>query len=161
MTIDFLGAGFDCDFEIDFERLAALERAIGKERLVIDLSCRKRGSDYWVVTDRWQVFTEVTLSAVTLARMAEHCSEFLVHAVDVEGLCRGIDTTLVEELAAWSPLPATYAGGANSLEDLRTVTQLGQGRIDLTIGSALDIFGGSGVRYADAVAFNRAQISGI
>jgi len=147
--------------KIDFERLAALERAIGKERLVIDLSCRKRGSDYWVVTDRWQVFTEVTLSAVTLARMAEHCSEFLVHAVDVEGLCRGIDTTLVEELAAWSPLPATYAGGANSLEDLRTVTQLGQGRIDLTIGSALDIFGGSGVRYADAVAFNRAQISGI
>ena len=83
------------------------------------------------------------------------CAEFLIHAVDVEGLCRGIDQELVSNLAQWSPIPTTYAGGASSLADLDAVTRLGQGRIDLTIGSALDIFGGKGVRYEDAVAFNR------
>ena len=143
--------------KLDFERLAELEGKIGKSRLVLDLSCRKRGEDYWVVTDRWQTFTDVRVSEETLARLAEHCSEFLVHAVDVEGLCRGIDAELVEKLGQWSTLPTTYAGGASSLCDLELVTQLGQGRIDLTIGSALDIFGGSGVRYEDAVAFNRRQ----
>jgi phosphoribosylformimino-5-aminoimidazole carboxamide ribotide isomerase len=144
---------------VDFERLAELERKIGKQRLVLDLSCRRRGDDYWVVTDRWQKFTDVKVNADTLSRLAESCVEFLVHAVDVEGLCRGIDTELVEKLAAWSPLPTTYAGGASSLADLETVTALGQGRIHLTIGSALDIFGGHGVRYADAVAFNQ-RVSG-
>jgi phosphoribosylformimino-5-aminoimidazole carboxamide ribotide isomerase len=142
---------------VDFDRLASLERKIGKQRLVLDLSCRRRGDDYWVVTDRWQTFTDVTVSAATLARLAEACVEFLVHAVDVEGLCRGIDAELVEKLGAESPIPVTYAGGASSLVDLERVTQLGKGRIDLTIGSALDIFGGAGVRYADAVAFNRRQ----
>lgn len=141
---------------IDFERLARLQQTIGKERLVLDLSCRRRGDDYWVVTDRWQKFTDVRVSAETLEHLAGSCVEFLVHAVDVEGLCRGIDTELVEKLAAWSPLPTTYAGGASSLDDLERVTTLGQGRIHLTIGSALDIFGGHGVRYEDAVAFNRS-----
>ncbi len=141
--------------KVDFERLAQLERKIGKQRLVLDLSCRRRGDDYWVVTDRWQTFTEVSVSRETLERLAQSCSEFLVHAVDVEGLCRGIDAELVEKLGAWSPIPTTYAGGASSLADLELVTELGQGRIDLTIGSALDIFGGHGVRYEDAVAFNR------
>jgi phosphoribosylformimino-5-aminoimidazole carboxamide ribotide isomerase len=140
---------------IDFERLAQLVQRIGKERLVLDLSCRRRGDDYWVVTDRWQKFTDVKVESDTLSRLAESCVEFLVHAVDVEGLCRGIDTDLVEKLARWSPLPTTYAGGASSLADLETVSALGRGRIHLTIGSALDIFGGSGVRYADAVAFNQ------
>ncbi|HTA91662.1 MAG TPA: phosphoribosylformimino-5-aminoimidazole carboxamide ribotide isomerase [Polyangiaceae bacterium] len=140
---------------VDFERLASLVRKVGRERLVIDLSCRRRADEYWVVTDRWQKFTDVTITAATLAQLAESCCEFLVHAVDVEGLCRGIDVELVEKLGAASPIPATYAGGASSLADLETVTRIGQGRIDLTIGSALDIFGGSGVRYADAVAFNR------
>lgn len=143
---------------VDFGRLAQLESKIGKERLVLDLSCRRRDSDYWVVTDRWQTFTDVRVSAETLARLASHCAEFLVHAVDVEGLCRGIDAELVEKLAAWSPIATTYAGGASSLADLELVTQLSQGRVDLTIGSALDIFGGSGVRYEDAVAFNRRQL---
>ena len=142
---------------VDFDRLAQLESKIGKERLVLDLSCRRRGDDYWVVTDRWQTFTDVRVSAETLERLSGACVEFLVHAVDVEGLCRGIDTELVEKLALWSPIPSTYAGGANSLADLELVTQLGQGRIDLTIGSALDIFGGKGVRYEDAVAFNQRQ----
>jgi phosphoribosylformimino-5-aminoimidazole carboxamide ribotide isomerase len=140
---------------VDFERLARLESKIGKERLVLDLSCRRRGDDYWVVTDRWQTFTDVRVSAETLARLSQACVEFLVHAVDVEGLCRGIDAELVEKLAVWSPIPSTYAGGASSLADLELVTRLGQGRIDLTIGSALDIFGGTGVRYQDAVAFNQ------
>ena len=140
---------------VDFERLAQLQSKVGKERLVLDLSCRRRGDDYWVVTDRWQTFTDVRVSAETLERLSTACTEFLVHAVDVEGLCRGIDVELVEKLAQWSPIASTYAGGASSLADLELVTRLGQGRIHLTIGSALDIFGGSGVRYQDAVAFNR------
>lgn len=140
---------------IDEERLAALVAAIGRDRLVLDLSCRRRGDDYFVVTDRWQKFTEVTLGAESLGRLAGSCAEFLIHAADVEGLCRGIDEELVARLADWAPLPTTYAGGAKSIEDLERVTRLGRGRIDLTIGSALDIFGGAGVRYAEAVAFNR------
>jgi phosphoribosylformimino-5-aminoimidazole carboxamide ribotide isomerase len=92
-----------------------------------------------------------------MAKLAQFCAEFLVHAVDVEGLCGGIDWELVSKLSQWSPIPATYAGGANSLRDLEEITRIGQGRIHLTIGSALDIFGGSGVRYEDVVAFNRAR----
>ena len=145
---------------VDWDRLAALVQAIGRERLVLDLSCRQRGEDYFVVTDRWQKFTELKLSQATLAQFSASCAEFLVHAVDVEGLCQGIDAELVERLGEWSPLPVTYAGGARSLADLAAVTRLGQGRVDLTIGSALDLFGGSGVRYADCVAFNQPQASG-
>jgi phosphoribosylformimino-5-aminoimidazole carboxamide ribotide isomerase len=141
--------------QVDWERLARLVSAIGKARLVLDLSCRRRGEEYFVVTDRWQKFTELAISRESLTRLAGWCAEFLIHAVDVEGKCRGIDRELGARLGEWSPIPATYAGGASSLADLETVTQLGRGRIDLTIGSALDIFGGSGVRYEDAVAFNR------
>lgn len=142
---------------LDEERLETLVKYIGRTRLVLDLSCRKRDDIYLVVTDRWQKFTELALSAENLQTLARSCAEFLVHAVDVEGLCRGIDRELVEKLGAWTPIPTTYAGGAQSLADLEDVTRLGQGRIDLTIGSALDIFGGQGVRYADCVAFNRRQ----
>ena len=141
--------------QFDWERLNVLVAAIGKERLVLDLSCRRRDDQYWVVTDRWQNFTELTISRETLAALSAHCTEFLVHAVDVEGLCRGVDLELVAKLAEWSPIPTTYAGGANSLADLEEVTRVSSGKIDLTIGSALDIFGGNGVRYEDAVAFNR------
>jgi phosphoribosylformimino-5-aminoimidazole carboxamide ribotide isomerase len=140
---------------LDEARLQALAKAISPARLVLDLSCRRRDEDYFVVTDRWQRFTQLRLCRNTLHQLAAWCAEFLVHAVDVEGLCGGIDLELVEQLAEWAPLPTTYAGGAKSLADLETVTRLGQGRIDLTIGSALDIFGGTGVRYADALAFNR------
>lgn len=142
------------DGAVDWDRLSSLATAIGRDRLVVDLSCRRRGRDYHVVTNRWQQFTDVALTGETLRQFAGHCAEFLVHAVDVEGLCGGIDHELVKDLAVWSPLPVTYAGGANSLSDLEEITRLGQGKIDLTIGSALDIFGGTGVRYADAVAFN-------
>ena len=140
---------------VDWERLDAIVRVIGKEKLVLDLSCRKRGADYFVVTDRWQKFTETRVNQDTLQKFSAYCAEFLVHAVDVEGLCRGIDRELVEKLGDWSPIPVTYAGGANSISDLAEVTRLGNRKVDLTIGSALDIFGGHGVRYADAVEFNR------
>ncbi len=148
------------DGRVDWERLAALVQAIGRERLVLDLSCRKRDGQYWVVTDRWQKFTELAVGPAAIEQLAAYCAEFLVHAVDVEGLCRGIDTELVTRLAEWSSLPATYAGGASSLADLETVDRLSGGRVHLTIGSALDIFGGTGVRYADAVAYNRKAAAG-
>jgi len=141
----------------DWERLGELVKTVGKNRLVLDLSCRKRGGNYFVVTDRWQKFTEVTITPETLKKLAGSCAEFLVHAVDVEGLCRGIDRELVEKLGQWTPIPTTYAGGANSLADLEEVTRLGRGKVDLTIGSALDIFGGTGVKYDDVVKFNRRQ----
>ena len=139
---------------IDHDRLQALVHAIGKRRLVLDLSCRQRAGQYWVVTDRWQNFTTLALGPAALAQLATCCDEFLIHAADVEGLCRGVDLALVEQLSQWSPIPTTYAGGARSLADLEEVTRVSRGRIDLTIGSALDIFGGTGIRYEDAVAFN-------
>ena len=122
---------------------------------MLDLSCRKKKKNYFVVTNSWQKFTDVTINAENLQMLSASCAEFLVHAVDVEGLCKGIDGELVAKLGQWSPVPVTYAGGASSLADLEKVTKLGQGRVDLTIGSALDIFGGTGVRYADLVAFNK------
>jgi phosphoribosylformimino-5-aminoimidazole carboxamide ribotide isomerase len=142
---------------VDWDRLNELVTTIGKRRLVLDLSCRKREGEYFVVTDRWQNFTTEKISPELLTRLGEFCDEFLIHAADVEGLCRGIDHELVEKLALWTPLPTTYAGGAKSLADLEEVTRLGRDRIDLTIGSALDIFGGTGVKYDEAVAFNRRQ----
>ncbi|MBA4148324.1 MAG: phosphoribosylformimino-5-aminoimidazole carboxamide ribotide isomerase [Verrucomicrobia bacterium] len=146
------------DGKLDWKRLEQLIEKIGKKRLVLDLSCRKLGEGYFVVTDRWQKFTELQVSKETLDKLAGCCDEFLIHAADVEGLCRGIDLNLVAKLGDWSPIPTTYAGGAKSLEDLQTVTELGRGRVDLTIGSALDIFGGKGVAYSEAVEFNRLQM---
>ena len=147
------------DGRLDWGRLQELARLIGKHRLVLDLSCRRRGKDYIVVTDRWRKFTELVISPDTLQRLGGCCAEFLVHAVDVEGLCHGIDHELVEDLGRWTPIPVTYAGGAKSLSDLEEVTRLGGGKVDLTIGSALDIFGGSGVKYEDAVKFNRRVLN--
>jgi phosphoribosylformimino-5-aminoimidazole carboxamide ribotide isomerase len=143
--------------QLDGDRLRALVTAVGRQRLVLDLSCRLRDGAYWIVTDRWQTFTHLTISRELLGQLAEHCTEFLVHAVDVEGLCRGVDLHLVRILAEAAPCPITYAGGARSIDDLAAVTRESRGRVDLTIGSALDIFGGTGVRYKDAVAFNREQ----
>lgn len=144
---------------VDWERLLELVKNIGREKLVLDLSCRKRGENYFVVTDRWQKFTELIVNDETLQKLSAYCAEFLVHAVDVEGLCTGIDGELVADLGKWTPIPLTYAGGASSISDLAEVTRLGGGKVDLTIGSALDIFGGSGVRYEDCVKFNRGQLA--
>ena len=147
------------DGQLDWPRLKSLVQLISKERLVLDLSCRQRDGKYFVVTDRWQKFTNLSLSPDTLHELAKSCEEFLIHAVDVEGLCRGVDLELVEKLGDWASIPTTYAGGARSMKDLEEVHQIGKGRIDLTIGSALDIFGGTGVRYADVVEFNRKAIN--
>jgi phosphoribosylformimino-5-aminoimidazole carboxamide ribotide isomerase len=144
--------------QLDLERLRALVAVVGRDRLVLDLSCRQRDGAYWIVTDRWQTFTRLTITRELLERLSEYCAEYLVHAVDVEGLCRGVDLQLVRLLAEAAPTPVTYAGGARSIDDLAAVTREGLGRVDLTIGSALDIFGGEGVRYQDAVAFNRELI---
>ncbi|MCX6044202.1 MAG: phosphoribosylformimino-5-aminoimidazole carboxamide ribotide isomerase [Chloroflexi bacterium] len=144
------------DGQIDTQRLAALLAVVGRQRLVLDLSCRKRNGVYWVVTDRWQRFTDVAISQETLTRLGEHCAEFLVHGVDGEGQRLGIDATLVELLGEWSPCPVTYAGGARALSDLDLVKQHGRGRVDLSIGSALDIFGGD-VAYQAVVAWQRAE----
>jgi len=127
---------------IDYDKLAQLVAAVGKQRLVLDLSCRKRDGHFYVVTDRWQTFTEERVDAALLHKLAVGCDEFLVHGVDVEGLRQGIQEDLIELLGEHSPCAITYAGGVHRLEDLDRVKQLGQGRVDLTIGSALDIFGG-------------------
>ena len=145
------------DGKLDEARLKQLGQAIGQARLVLDLSCRRHGDEYFVVTDRWQTFTELRVNADTLGDLAKRCDEFLIHGVDVEGLGQGVDETLVRLIAEHSPITSTYAGGARSMDDLRRVTELSQGRVNLTIGSALDIFGGDGVRYEEAVSFNREQ----
>lgn len=147
------------DGRLDEGRLRELVAAVGRERLVLDLSCRRRGDAYWVVTDRWQRFTDLALTPETLAALSESCAEFLVHGVDVEGQRLGIERPLVELLGAASPAPVTYAGGARSIEDLELVREVGRGRVDLTIGSALDIFGGE-LPYADVVAWQRGQEGG-
>jgi phosphoribosylformimino-5-aminoimidazole carboxamide ribotide isomerase len=142
---------------LDGDRLAALVRTVGRDRLVLDLSCRRIDDRYVVMTDRWRTVTDTVLDRPGLAALAGNCAELLVHAVDVEGLQQGMDDELVARLAEWSPVPCTYAGGARTLDDLHRVDALSGGRVHLTIGSALDLFGGTGVRYADVVAFNRAR----
>ena len=145
---------------LDWGRLTELVDRIGRDRLVLDLSCRVRAGRYYVVTDHWQKFTTFEISEANLALLSKSCAEFLVHAVDVEGLAAGVDMPLVQHLAKISSIPVTYAGGATSLVDLERVTIHGGGKIDLTIGSALDIFGGKGVRYEDLVTFNRRLRTG-
>jgi phosphoribosylformimino-5-aminoimidazole carboxamide ribotide isomerase len=141
--------------KIDWDRLREFNRKIGATRLVLDLSCRKRMGQYYVVTDRWQKFTEIQLNGSTLDQLSAFCDEFLVHAVDIEGLCQGIDLELASRLADWSPRVITYAGGVSSISDLFKLTEVSKNRLDVTIGSALDIFGGRGVKYSDAVKFNQ------
>ncbi|HAA78596.1 TPA: phosphoribosylformimino-5-aminoimidazole carboxamide ribotide isomerase [Candidatus Latescibacteria bacterium] len=142
--------------QLDSSALDRMVATVGKERLVLDLSCRMRDGAYYVVTDRWQAFTDLEVNTDTLSELSDQCAEFLVHGVDVEGKRLGIQEELVELLGQGSPIPVTYAGGASSLADLELVDQLGGGRVDLTIGSALDLFGGD-VAYADVVAWHRRR----
>ena len=137
------------------ERLDQLVAEVGRERLVIDLSCRAKADGWVVAMNRWQNQTDLLVNAATIGELSDCCSEFLVHAADVEGKCEGIDERLVEFLGSHCPIPVTYAGGARSFEDLATVDRLSEGKVDLTIGSALDLFGGMQVQYADCVAWNR------
>lgn len=127
---------------IDYERLEKLVEAVGKEHLVLDLSCKKVDKEYRIVTDRWQNITEEVVSIEFMEKLSAYCSEFLIHAVDVEGKVNGIETELVKLLGGWEGLPITYAGGVHSYEDLDLLKDLGQNRLNVTIGSALDLFGG-------------------
>lgn len=130
--------------EILWENLEKLVAAVGKEHVVIDLSCRKKeDGNYYVVTDRWQTFTEVKVTAEILDQLAGYCDEFLVHGVDVEGKASGVAKELVALLGSWSGIPITYAGGIGSMEDLEEFRKLSGGTLDFTIGSALDLFGGT------------------
>ena len=130
------------DGAVNFDNLKKLISAVGRERLVLDLSCRKREDGYYIVTDRWQKFTDVKLDPSALDMLSEYCDEFLIHAVDVEGKARGIEKPLAEILGAWQGIPVTYAGGIGSYDDLDVLKELGRGKLDFTVGSALDIFGG-------------------
>jgi phosphoribosylformimino-5-aminoimidazole carboxamide ribotide isomerase len=126
---------------------------VGKERLVIDLSCRRTARGWTVAMNRWQTLTGLEVSLETLDSLAPYCGEFLIHAADVEGLCGGIDAELVALLGEWGKLPVTYAGGAASMEDVELVAQVGAGKVDITVGSALDLFGGNGIAYAEMIAW--------
>ncbi len=140
--------------KMDMEKLAVLVKKVGKEKLVLDLSCRIKDDRFWIVTDRWQKFTSMEVNEKTIRELAIHCDEFLVHGVDVEGRQQGIQTELVKMLGEHSPIPVTYAGGASLFSELDHVKQLGQNRVDLTIGSALDIFGGN-ILYNDVVKWHK------
>lgn len=131
------------DGKVDYGRLEKLVQAVGKEHLVLDLSCRKKDGAYYIVTDRWQKFTQVPVSEQTIEEFSSHCDEFLVHAVDVEGKASGIEVELVKLLAKNHQLPVTYAGGVGSFQDLETLRMAGENRVDVTVGRALDLFGGS------------------
>jgi phosphoribosylformimino-5-aminoimidazole carboxamide ribotide isomerase len=141
--------------QFSWDRLEALKAETGKDRLVLDLSCRRTDSGWNIATDRWQTVTETAVDSKTLSELANHCDEFLIHAADVEGLQGGIDKELVSLLGKHVTIPVTYAGGARSLDDLKEVQALSNGKVDLTIGSALDIFGGSGVTLDQCITWNK------
>ena len=129
--------------QVSYENLEKLVKAVGKERVVLDLSCRKKEGQYYIVTDRWQNYTDVILNEKSLDYFSGFCSEFLVHAVDVEGKAAGIETQVATLLGNWAKLETTYAGGIHTYDDLQQLKDLGKGKIDFTIGSALDLFGGN------------------
>ena len=150
------------DGKLDRSRLDELVKTVGKEHLILDLSCKRTGmvdgKQQWkIATNRWQTIIDIEINKETLEDLAKSCDEFLVHAADVEGKQQGMDDELIKFLAENSPIPVTYAGGAKSLEDLIHCKEISNGKIDLTIGSALDLFGGKGVKYDDCVKFNKAQ----
>jgi phosphoribosylformimino-5-aminoimidazole carboxamide ribotide isomerase len=129
--------------QIDMEHLEKIKAEVGKEHLVIDLSCRRKGNDYYIVTDRWQNYTNVCVNESTLDFFQDYCDEFLIHAVDVEGKASGIEQSLAKILGDWGKIPITYAGGVGNFEDLNNLKQLGNDKLDVTIGSAIDLFGGT------------------
>ncbi|MFT5808782.1 MAG: phosphoribosylformimino-5-aminoimidazole carboxamide ribotide isomerase [Moritella dasanensis] len=147
---------FDGD-EFSWDKLAQLKALIGKAHLILDLSCRKTAQGWNIATNRWQTVTSTVINAETLQQLSEHCAEFLIHAADVEGLQNGIDQELVSLLGQHTSIPVTYAGGARSIDDLALVDRLSNGKVDLTIGSALDIFGGSGITLQQCIDWNKAN----
>lgn len=144
------------DGKIDYDNLNRLRDAVGRERIVLDLSCRRRDGDYYIVTDRWQKYTDVKVKHETLDLLAEYCDEFLIHAVDVEGKSAGIDKDLAELIGSWSGIPVTYAGGIRNLEDVEKLFTASEGRLDITVGSALDLFGGR-LPYNEVIRYCRER----
>lgn len=142
------------DGQVAWENLEKLVGAVGKQHLVLDLSCRSKDGRYYIVTDRWQKFTDVELNEKTLEMLSGYCDEFLVHAADVEGKAKGIQDDVASLLGEFSPVTATYAGGISGFDDLEKLKALGRERIDFTVGSALDIFGGS-MSFERTAAFGR------
>ncbi|QCR32983.1 phosphoribosylformimino-5-aminoimidazole carboxamide ribotide isomerase [Lysinibacillus sp. SGAir0095] len=140
------------DGKLDMERLEKLVQKVGKEHIVIDLSCRKRDGKWFVVTDKWTKFSDFEVNEASISEIEQYCDELLIHAVDVEGKRSGMQEELVQDLALWTSIPTTYAGGVRSLEDLQKFNNLSKGRLHVTIGSALDIFGGD-LSYRKVVSF--------
>ncbi|BBN08292.1 phosphoribosylformimino-5-aminoimidazole carboxamide ribotide isomerase [Marchantia polymorpha subsp. ruderalis] len=136
--------------ELDLEKLQKLVTVVGKDKLVLDLSCRKKDGQYFVVTDRWQRFSNFVVNKDTLEELGKYADEFLVHGVDVEGKRLGVDEELVRLLGENSPIPVTYAGGVSSMKDLDVIIEAGGGKVHVTVGSGLDIFGGS-IPYSDVL----------
>ncbi|KAI9513329.1 Phosphoribosylformimino-5-aminoimidazole carboxamide ribotide isomerase [Russula earlei] len=145
--------------KFSLERLRTISSLVGKDRLVVDISCRRRGHKWMVAMNKWQDITDTEVCQETLDLFSNYCSEFLVHAADVEGLCQGIDEDLVALLGKWATITTTYAGGAKDISDLRTVQRISDGKVDLTYGSALDIFGGTLVKFQDLVDWNKTVLS--
>ncbi len=137
------------------DRLARIVNAVGRNHLVLDLSCGQLDGRYVVMTDRWQKPTDFTIDSDHLEFLAESCSEFLIHATEVEGKQAGIDEQLVTLLGDIAPIPTTYAGGVCNQADVDAIARLGRNKLDFTVGSALDIFGGTGLRYGDMAALKR------
>lgn len=131
------------DGRLCWENLDKMERAVGAEHLVLDLSCRKKDDKYYIVTDRWQKFTDVPVTLDIMNELGCHCDEFLIHAVDVEGKAKGIEIELAALLADYTARPVTYAGGVGSMADIEDLQKYGKGRLDVTVGSAMDLFGGN------------------
>lgn len=138
------------DGEFFLENLKEIRKVVKKENLVIDLSCRKKDGKYYVVTNRWQKFTNFEVNEENMDFLSDFCDEFLVHAVDVEGLKSGIDEDLIRKLSKWVKIPCTYAGGISTLEDVKLIEEMSEGRMNYTIGSALDIFGGD-IKFEDVI----------
>lgn len=131
------------DGAIHYDRLRQLAKTVGKEHLVLDLSCRRKGGKYYIVTDRWQKYTNEEVRLELLEQLSEYADEYLIHAADVEGRAAGIETELVDMLGSWGKIPVTYAGGVGSFADLEALLVHGKNRLHVTVGSALDIFGGA------------------
>lgn len=143
------------DGRLDEDRLHSMVREVGKERLVIDLSCKAGEGGWKVATNQWSVLSDFEVNRDNLAFLANHCDEFLIHAVDVEGKQSGMQEDLVRSLAEWTTIPTTYAGGIRSLDDLDRFRRITGGKLDVTVGSALDLFGGS-LSYRDVIDYFRA-----
>jgi len=167
-AVDWLEAGasqviltswlFDDEGEFLEKRLKELAAEVGREHIVVDLSCRRTKSGWTVAMNRWQTLTNIDVTHDTLDILAEWCGEYLIHAADVEGLCGGVDAELVDLLGSWGGIPMTYAGGVATMDDLTLVDERSGGNIDVTVGSALDLFGGSGVSYEELLKWNQRKV---